>query len=146
MPRVLAWLFLALTIVVAGCQGRSATEQPPTTWEDLGACMATEQTENAANADFANGLTVPETSDSFNDTCNTVLPALFQQSGDRFQAIARNVPGAPAALTLEVPMAAAQAISGWAMQSGMRWQQTSVGSSPTVAATLIMSIPVPPKA
>lgn len=68
--------------------------------------MATEQTENAANADFANGLTVPETGDDYDAVCNATLPQLFQQVGDRFQALRNAQPGLAATATIWVPMAA----------------------------------------
>jgi hypothetical protein len=116
--------------------------------------MAIEQTENAANANFEDGLTVPETGDSFNNTCNAVLPALFQQEGDRFQAIARNVPGTKDGVVFEIPMSTAVEIAGatvWnfgnngnvsGSSGGYSWAQTSVAG----AAAIMFSVPVPPKA
>lgn len=106
MPAIrLVTLFVA-ALIALGCQEGQSRLEPVPTWEDLGACMATEQTENAANADFANGLTVPEVGDSFNTTCGTVLPPLFQQVGDRFQALQRGIPGGGTSVTVRLPLIA----------------------------------------
>jgi hypothetical protein len=88
--------------------------------------MATEQTEDATNADFANGLTVPEVGDSFNTTCGTVLPPLFQQVGDRFQALQRVTPGAGPSVSIKVPLDAPT------FNSLTRFAQTNNGVSPYV--------------
>jgi hypothetical protein len=114
--------------------------------------MAIEQTENAANANFEDGLTVPETGDSFNNTCNAILPALLQQAGDRFQAVARNLPGTKDGVVVEVPMSSGIGLTDhWTFgnngnvsgsSGGFSWTQNNV-ASPRV---ILFSIPVPPKA
>lgn len=113
--------------------------------------MATEQTENATNADFANGLTVPEVGDSYNAVCGTTLPAALQQIGDRFQALARVTPGTQDDVTIELPVSSGAPISNWTFgnngnvsgsSGGFSWAQDNVSS----ARIILFSIPVPPKA
>jgi hypothetical protein len=107
MPGIRALTLFVSALIALGCQqGQSKLESYPRTWESEGYCVAAEQTEDAANADFANGLIAPETGDGFNATCNATLPALFQQVGDREQALARVTPGAGTSVTVRVPLVA----------------------------------------
>jgi hypothetical protein len=151
MPVVRLFAILVTVLIALGCQDGQSKLEPFRSWEDEGFCVATEQTENAANADFETGLTVPETSDSFNNTCNATLPALFQQQGDRIQAIARNLPGTKDGIVLEVPMAGFPLTAHWTFgnngnvsgsSGGFSWAQTNV-ASPRV---ILFPVPIPPKA
>lgn len=146
MPVIRLFALLATALIALGCQDGQSKLEHSRSWEDEGFCVATEQTENAANADFENGLTVAEVGDSFNATCGTVLPALFQQVGDRFQALQRAVPGAGTSVTVRVPLIAlyntSDRFTGSPGQNRWLYSQGDITSAGALLFAVPSSLPV----
>lgn len=100
--------------------------------------MASPLTENAANANFAVGLSAPDVGVDFTQECNTFRTATLQQLADRSQAVAKLggvvMAGGVVTSKILVPIAVALRNTGpnftYVFSSGAHyWQQSSVSGA-----------------